>query len=251
MVSTTKVQLDEILKALRKPGALAFRLQEMDKTRYIHRIFIMGCGRSGTWLLTGIMATFKGVSVLYKEVPVEYFGAVSSERNALVLKRNFRSYENVEAIPRQITILHVIRHPFDVLTSHHPIAGQRTGQQYHITPGRWLGEMMALRWLMESERPCTKIVRYEDLVTDPNRTQAEIGSFLKMDIETPATEYHMVIQPPPEMMQSMHGLRSPDVSSIGRWKSDLEAIAYLKSIRLRLSDCLPWVGRTFAYDLEL
>jgi hypothetical protein len=219
-------EVRETLKALRKPGALAARLEASNKTHFLKRIFVMGCGRSGTWLLTGIMATFKDVSILYKEVPVEYFGLLSSERSAVVLKRNFISYETIETIPLPITILSIVRHPFDVLTSHHPIRSR----QYHITPGRWLGETMALRWLIESKRPCTKIVRYEDLVGDPNRTQMEIGLLLDMQIATPANEYHKVFKPSSQVMQAMHGLRPPEVNSINRWKSDPEAISYLKSV---------------------
>src|SRR5947199_1870662 len=39
-------------------GRLAARLEEIDDIKKIQRIFVMGCGRSGTWLLTGLMATF-------------------------------------------------------------------------------------------------------------------------------------------------------------------------------------------------
>jgi hypothetical protein len=247
----TKSEVTSALKALRERGALAARLEAHNKTRFLKRIYVMGCGRSGTWLLTGIMATFKDASVLYKEIPVEYFGLLSSDHSAVVLKRTAKAYETIEAIPPQIIILFIVRHPFDVLTSHHAIFSLISGRQYHVTPGRWLGETLALRWLIDSQRPCTKIVRYEDLVTDPNRIQAEIGSFLEMEIETPADEYHKVFKPPPEIMRTMQGLRPPDVSSIGRWKSDPEAIAYLKSIQLRLSACLPWIEKTFGYHISL
>jgi hypothetical protein len=240
-------QVSETLKALRKPGALAAHLEASNKMRFLKRIYVMGCGRSGTWLLTGIMATFKDVSVLYKEVPVEYFGLMSTERSAMVLKRSGIAYATIEAIPPQITILFIVRHPFDVLTSRHPTSIRH----YHIPPGRWLGETMALRWLIESKRPSSKVIQYEDLVSDPNRIQVEIGSLLQMQIETPANEYHKLFKPSEQVIQTMHGLRAPDVSSINRWKSDPEAIAYLKSIRLRLSDCLPWTGKAFGYDVSM
>ena len=42
-----------------KNGALDARLTQIDSDRPIKRIYIMGCGRSGTWLLTAAMSTFQ------------------------------------------------------------------------------------------------------------------------------------------------------------------------------------------------
>lgn len=235
------------LIALRQPDALANRL----RSENVNRVFVMGCGRSGTFLLTSTMATFRNVGVFYSEVPVEYFGIINKHHDTIVLKRAANSYETIEQIPSEISIVYIVRHPFDILTSIHPTARLKTGRYYHITPGRWLGETMALRWLVESNRLRTKIVRYEDLVRDPNRVQAELGSFLDLEIETKASDFHNVCSPPPMAIQAMNGLRPFDGKSIGRWQSDPEAINYLRSIRFRLSECLPWIGRTFDYDITM
>jgi len=238
--------LDEIeLKELKKPGALACRLSNSDKA--VQRIYTMGCARSGTWLLTGIMSTFADVSVLHKEVNVEYFGLLSTDRRTMVLKRHDRAYETIESIPQQISIIFMVRHPFDVLTSRHP----DTPGSYYVTAGRWLGETMALKWLADSQRPRTKIIRYEDLAADPNQVQGEIASFANLRVQTLASEFHKVFKPSARIIETMHGLRPPETTCIGRWKYDAEAFAHLKSLQLRLADYLPWVGRTFGYDLKL
>jgi hypothetical protein len=111
--------------------------------------------------------------------------------------------------------------------------------------------MMALRWLIESQRPRTKIIRYEDLVRRPNEVQSGIAEAFKLKIERPAGEYCEVFKPTPQDELSMHGLRPPDAESIDRWKKDRDAKNYLSSIRLRLGDCLPWMAATFGYEIDL
>ena len=242
-------QLDSSIEELRKPGALARWLDLNAKDT--KPIYIMGCARSGTWLLTGIMSTFKNVSVLSKEVPVEYFGLVQSGRPALVLKRDAQAYETIEANPPQIFIIFIVRHPFDVLTSIHPQARRNRGRLYYVTPGRWLGETMALKWLVDSDRPRTKIVRYEDLVSDPNKIQSEIAAFAELQLETPATEFYTTFKPSSKIVEIMHGLRSPELTSVERWRTDPNAVAYIRTLELRLGESLSWVGRTFDYDTQL
>jgi hypothetical protein len=239
------LQFEKALQKLKKAGALAHRLSISD--RAVQRIYVMGCARSGTWLLTGIMSTFADVSVLYEEVKVEYFGLLSTDRSTIVLKRHDRAYETIETIPPQISIFFIIRHPFDVLTSIHPdLPGS-----YYVTSGRWLGETMALKWLLDSRRPRTKIIRYEDLVTDPDRVQEEIASFANLRVQTPAAEFHKVFKPSARVIETMHTLRPPETTPIGRWKSDPDAAAHLRSLQLRLADYLTWIGRTFGYDMRL
>jgi hypothetical protein len=193
------------------------------------------------------MSTFADVSVLYEEVNVEYFGLLSTDRTTMVLKRHDRAYETIETIPPQIDIFFIVRHPFDVLTSVHP----DSPGSYYVTSGRWLGETMALKWLVDSQRPRAKIIRYEDLVTDPSRVQEEIATFADLRIQTPAAEYYKVFKPSARVIETMHTLRPPETSSIDRWKSDPNAVAHLKSLQLRLTDCLPWIERTFGYDIRL
>ena len=109
---------DKELKRLMEIGALEKRLTDIDKTKAFRRIYVMGCGRSGTWLLTGVMSTFNDVEVVAKELSVEHFGLFQTNRSILILKRDSLAYQRIKEIPQQIEIVFIVRHPFDVLTSH-------------------------------------------------------------------------------------------------------------------------------------
>ncbi|MEP7173342.1 MAG: hypothetical protein ABI705_07630, partial [Aestuariivirga sp.] len=152
-----------------------------------------------------------------------------------------------EQIPAGISILYIVRHPFDVLTSFN----STTGRKYHISPARWLGEMLALQYLVDTQRPLTKIVRYEDLVKHPQRLQAELGDFFGLTKVVDADQFLSTFRPPPEATAAMHGLRPIDPNSVGRWAKEEDNIRYLRGIRSRLGGVLDWVGSNYSYDINL
>jgi hypothetical protein len=219
----------------------------MDKEKPLNRIFVMGCGRSGTWLVTGVMSTFADVCVVGQELPVETFGILSSTQPTLVLKRAHDSFARIKEVPQEIGIAYVIRHPFDVLTSHHPNHLRR----FHIRPDRWLGEMMALQYLMRTKRPRTKIVRYEDLVRDPTAVQGALGQAFELEASVPAGDFMASFTPSPKHPAAVGCMRKIDTNAIGRYKKDPESNQHLKEIRPRLEPLLDWVATEFGYDLSL
>ena len=235
------------LNRLSYSGNLEARLIEIDKSKSINRIYVMGCGRSGTWLLTATLATFNDVFVLSKEVPVEQFGLLTSTGSTLVLKRVFNSYMTIERIPSQIKMLYIIRHPFDVLTSYNP----NTKLKYHIDPDRWMGEMRALKYLIDFKRHHFLIVRYEDLVNDPDLLQLKISTFFNLEIKTSMDNISSVFNASAEAISAMHGQRKIDKNSINKFRSNPNKIEYLKSIRPKLGLVLDWVADAFDYDVDL
>ncbi len=73
---------------LRASGGLAQRLAEIDEQHgLLRRIYLMGCGRSGTWLLTAAFSTFAYVEIMAKESGVEIFGTVATDAKVLLVKR--------------------------------------------------------------------------------------------------------------------------------------------------------------------
>lgn len=233
--------------AFAENGALEARLDQIDRHRPIERIFVMGCGRSGTWLLTGLMSTFRDTCVVAKEVPVELFAQLTTTGRTLVLKRNSTSYERLSHIPARIKIAYAIRHPFDVLTSHNPTSVR----VYHIDVARWLGEMSALRSALEDGRQNFCVIRYEDLATDADGVQKKLADELGLEVGTPAKELTSVFKPSGKAESAMHGLRGIDTRSLNKYKNDPERIAYLKSIRPQLGETLDWVAKRFDYDTAL
>jgi hypothetical protein len=235
------------MRRLQSPGGLEKKLAELDMAKATKRIFLMGCGRSGTWLLTTLMACFDDTEVVASELPVEAFGTRQTGNSTLVIKRTWDSYARLDAIPESVHILYIMRHPFAVLTSHNPV----TQRKYHISMQRWLGEVVALRRLIDSGRKRVVIVTYEELVTAPESTAMKIArSFDLSPLHEPAQAMANAILPP-EAIAAMRGLRPPDRDSIGRYRKDPDAIAYLAMAVPILREELDWVAGYFGYDLSL
>jgi hypothetical protein len=233
------------LRRLRGPGSLQCRLADIDKKSPFRRIFVMGCGRSGTWLLMHVMSTFSGVETLPKELPIEYFGLLTTDHSVLVFKRDHIAYQRIEQIPKGIEIAYIVRHPYDVLTSHLP----SSGRPYHILPDRWIGEMSALRHLVTSRRENTRIIRYEDLVRHPIECQTELGRFFDLSIDASIDRLSTVSNNPTE--SPMHRGRKIDADSINKHKRDPEKLAYLARIKPELGQTLDWIASSYDYDLSL
>lgn len=240
-------ELAEALRRLEQPGALVARLADLDRAGPRQRIYLMGCGRSGTWLLTSLMACFGALDVIAKEVPVEMFGLLRPGQPNVLLKRAWDSHRRLEAIPRSVRILQIVRHPFDVLTSHNPV----TKTTYHVQPERWLAEMAALRRQVESDADRLVEVTYEELVGDASAALARIGAAFGLAVVTSPAEILRKGDLPPEAKVAMHGVRPVDNRSVGRWRSDPQAIAHLRAIVPGLGETLDWAARRYGYDISL
>lgn len=236
------------IKALQSPGGLEKRLAELDRGRECKRIFLMGCGRSGAWLLTSMMTAFEDLVVISKELPVEAFGIIELKgKHSLLLKRMFVSYQTADTIPDSIHLLYVVRHPFDVLTSTNPV----TKAKYHITPERWAGETAALKRLLDRNRPHLLVVTYEDLVRHPQEVLERIAEAFDLSSPRDSAKAIETAKLPSEAVSAMHGRRPIDHNSIGRYRNDPEAIAYIRKISSRIRPSLDWMARHFGYDLVL
>ena len=236
---------EQELRRLKQPGALQRKLAEIDNRKPLRRIYVMGCGRSGTWLLTHVMAIFVGVEVVPRELPVEYFGLLMTDSSVLVLKRDDAAYQRIVQVPASIELAYIVRHPYDVLTSHLP----SSPRPYHILPERWIAELMALRDLVDSRRKNIKIVRYEDLVTRPAEGQKKLGHLFRLKIRGPIDTLSTSSNNPSK--SPLHLSRKIDATSIGKYKLDPAKLAYLAQIKPQLGEILHWVGKTYDYDLSL
>jgi hypothetical protein len=210
-------------------------------------IYLMGCGRSGTWLLTSLMAQFEDTEVFAKESRLEAFLEVRTRRRNLVVKRSPHAYRHASSIPERVFVLYIIRHPFDVLTSHNP----NSGSKYHITPDRWLGEMTGLKSMIDGGRKRLLVLTYEDLVTQPRRELEKVAASLGLRLSAGYLDGSANADLPAEAVLAMHGVRPVDTNSIGRHLRNPEAIEYLHGIRPQLAPMLEWVASRFGYQVTL
>ena len=151
------------------------------------KIFVAGCGRSGTTLLQRLMTCFADTYVHESESPHQTLDCLDVPEANKVVKRTHRCWECLHDLPLDRIIIYSVRHPFDVLTSVHP---QTVRQRlFHITPERWTNEYEALNRLRE-EQPSRKIcyVKYENLVTSPDGVQQQIAEHCGLAIDHRFTE---------------------------------------------------------------
>jgi len=80
----------------------------------------------------------------------------------------------------------MVRHPADTCTSRMP---GREG--YYVSPERWLAEHEAAKRLM-ANHPAERLIvmRYEDLLADPDAVQAKIAATWQVAFDLPFSRYH-------------------------------------------------------------
>lgn len=232
-------------RALSLHAAFPILLEQSDRGTPRKRIFVMGCGRSGTWLLYWLLAQRLDAYVLFEEVDVGRFARIRSKKRVHLLKRFHLSYQTAHAIPSTIAAVWMVRHPFDVLTSHHP---ETAPKPFHIDPERWNGEMDALEASLG--RPNVMVVRYEDLVDDPQGTLARVSARLALAPHMRRTELSNSVVPD-HVRAAMHGLRPVVTTSVGRWRSEPASVARLEAVMPLIHDRLRWAAQQFGYHIDL
>jgi len=203
------------------------------------RIFLAGCGRSGTYLLAAMMQCFKDTYVHPGEAPAEAFASLDNEASTHVIKRLSDSFKTLHLIPAEICLIHLVRHPFDVLTSEH------MGTERYIKPNDWNAEIDAMRHL---QRQNHLIIRYEDLVSSPDQIQTLILEKFGLQRHRKFSEFHTVAEVPGQISESMHGLRPPSTESVGKWRASLKDRGYLRSIWADVETNFNWLCSEFGYE---
>jgi hypothetical protein len=218
-----------------------------DHGKPVKRIFVMGCGRSGTWLMYSLLSMVKDAYVFFEEVDVGRFARIKSRKPIHILKRDAKSFRTAGLIPESIGIVWLVRHPFDVVTSHNPQKGKR----FHLKPDRWVKEIDALRRFLEHPRPNVVVVRYEDLTSNADATLSRIAAAFGVDVSGRARDFVNDAQIPADVLATMHGLRSISTNSVGRWRSEPERMQRVRDVVPSMGEHLEWVSERFGYDVTL
>ena len=208
------------------------------------RIYILGCGRSGTWLTLAMMGGFKDVHVAPEERHYGHFARLVDQPEGVhVVKRTHSAHALMTRIPQAIHLLYVLRDPRDVLTSSHH------DTEFYISLERWSAEMASLEAVLETGRPGLVVTRFEDLITQPLQEQARIAEAFNLEIDWPADRFNERFKAEDIVYKGMHGLRPPDPSVIGRWRTDARKRAYLDTVREPVQVRFTRLADRFGYDI--
>lgn len=187
--------------------------------RHIH---IVGCSpRSGTTLMQEMMVACFEID-WHCEHEQSIFKASPVERGVVCTKhpREVMYMPCVLKHNHQVVSIYVVRDPRDVIVSSH----KRQPDRYYSNLRFWLDAERSARKL--HDHPRFLIVRYEDLVTDPDRVQLELEQalpFLKRRFAF--SEFHLHAQISEQSAVALNGVRPVDGSSIGRWRQHLDRVA--------------------------
>ena len=234
--------VNRLEESLSFDGRLMERLRALDGDNPRTRLFVMGCARSGTWLLQLLMGYFEDAYTLKREAHFGAFACLDSVARIHVVKRLGTSYVYASEIPEQIALLYIVRHPFDVLSSTH------LGVDNYVTVERWMAETKAVKSVMERERKRLHVVRYEDLVCRPDEVQREIAGKFGLASRVRFSNFPNGIEIPPIVEQGMGGLRKPDRESIGRREQHAQFAAKHMIELAPARDLLRFLGRSFNYE---
>jgi hypothetical protein len=203
------------------------------------RIYIAGCSRSGTTLLACMMVCFDDVHIDFKERDFLDFVRINSRKKCHVMKRMFRSWATLDMLPDEIKLIYMVRHPYDVLTSFHPV---HPGKKHYTSMGRWLVEFDALESIM-TRRTLDQnliIMKFEDLVTRPAQVQGRLENACSLSALESFEHFEKAVEQhslPEQYRLALRGLRRPDSSTVERWKrgdqdADIQALVDQQPARL-------------------
>jgi hypothetical protein len=218
----------------------------------IDRVHIVGAARSGTTMLHYAMGAFQNALLCERETsPVWSPSTLESFRIALknlgstvlyVTKRNFSWYTPAKIIDLKhevrsggLGLIMLVRDPRDALTSRHANAH---GQHYYLEIDRWLSSINAGEGLFDSlsDYPRKIIIRYEDLISDPNGTCEKMCRHLNLQLKSEITDFGdlprsvALAKSRISMETALNRLRAFDPSSIGKWKKFSSDMSYLNNI---------------------
>ncbi len=202
------------------------------------RLHIVGCPRSGTTLLMELVSTcFESSGHCDHELSI--FEPLH-DPGALYFSKQPNDIKQLQHIFYRDPELHIIylgRDPRAVITSKH----RENPEQYFCNYRVWSEcDQAAQRyWAHERFLP----LRYEDLVTRPDNTQAQIAArFGFMRQRHPFSEYHHHADPSGAASRAMNGLRQVDLASLDKWRTHLPRLAEQYQRHPALADDLVRLG---------
>ncbi len=162
-------------------------------------VFVIGCGHTGTTLLTARLGNHPAIAVIPKEtswfIPTRllwlsrhYFRreldrCARDGKSVLVEKtpKHVHCVDRIAALLPDARFIFMTRNPFDTVAS----LKKRFGS-FEFALDRWLADNAPAAALKQS--PAVMFVRYEDFVTDPHAQAERIAAFLQIPVHEAVAE---------------------------------------------------------------
>jgi len=218
----------------------------MSHPKVEQRVYLTGCGRSGTWLLTAILSSLENLRISDGECQLGEFAWMPDLPETQLVKRAHDAYLYFDSVPENVKIIHVVRHPFDVLVSTH------LAKKNLITLKNLEAEHKAF-FLKLQNRKNTLVVKYEDIVKNVKEIQPKVESFLNLKSQHPFEDFHMYAHThlSDMVMKSMHGLRPLDPSRLNSWKNSESELGFLRNLIKDSDGTLEEFAEFFDYDIDV
>ncbi|MEP6563804.1 MAG: sulfotransferase [Mesorhizobium sp.] len=215
-------------------GRLVRRFRRIvSPTKSSTKIFIAGCARSGTTLTQSLMACFDDVYVRRGEAKYQTLLELDRRETNLVVKRIAESHEDLAVLPASVGLIYCVRHPFDVLTSSHPVSAHL--RRFHVTIERWEAEYDGLMRLRKAQPERTIFyLRYEDLIAGPDAAQENIARLFGL---SPAIRFS---EDPNNPIRP---------TSLRKWESNEEFRTYLEGLSPAFLARVERFCGEFGYDM--
>jgi hypothetical protein len=156
------------------------------------RVLITGCARSGTTLMVHLMRYFYNTDVVFRDEkhPHSYRYYNPPDRILVIKKpiveRNHIGYFSLsELLVNGWHIIFMMRDGLDVITSVHD------GEKNYVSPSRWVTANEELIKVMDDELVLP--VRYESLVSNPDKEMDRIAKFIGQDYQPDYKEFYTQI----------------------------------------------------------
>lgn len=233
------------------------RLSDPEVLNYLSRcandrniLFVTGCARSGTSLLQRCLSTVKFPVFYWSENTLyQIYNQKQIDGENLVLKRTGVCHQFLGSVPEFVKVLHIVRHPMDVLTSR-----VRKKEGYYVSFKRWKNEKKSFE-LFRQVHPAENliVVRYEDLVSNPDRVQQLISEKFNISFDLLFSNYHErnFLDGKIDIFTQEPRVWSPiDQSSSGKHRSNHEKVQMYQLLRIEQQRMIRKFCREFDYGLD-
>ncbi len=134
---------------------------------------------------------------------------ITKRTNDIFYIDDIRAFYSANQVDVKFVVL--IRDPRDVLTSFH----SSKPNEYYLSPERW--RSLYEHYLYVRDQHDVLVVRYEDLVRDPDAIQERLSTLMNWELKQSFRDFHKSV-PEGFEVRGLNGIRPVDTKSIGRWK---------------------------------